>query len=108
MVEIYHALKKARFYISHDSRNWSASDKKEMLEALDTVLKREFKHSSKKQIMVDELELPARVVNALTREKITTVEQLAKMMPDDIRNIRNIGKKGIDEIAKALERKGIV
>lgn len=59
------------------------------------------------QTIIDELDLPTRVVNALLREKIETVEDLVKKGKDNLVNLKGFGKKSLDLIEKELEKLGI-
>jgi len=59
------------------------------------------------QTIIDELDLPTRVINALLREKIETVEDLVKKGRAEIINFKGVGKKSVDLIQKELEKLGI-
>lgn len=59
------------------------------------------------QTIIDELDLPTRVINALLQEKIETVEDLVKQGKANIINFRGVGKKSIDLVQKELEKLGI-
>jgi len=59
------------------------------------------------QTIIDELDLPTRVVNALLQQKVETVEDLVKRGRADIINLKGVGKKSIDLIQKELEKLGI-
>jgi len=52
---------------------------------------------------VMELDLPTRTLNALTAANIKTIGDLIKFSKEEIRSIRNIGNKGMEEIEKALK-----
>lgn len=51
---------------------------------------------------IDEMNLSVRTYNCLIRAGIRTVEELRVMGSDRIKNIRNIGKKGCNEIESKL------
>lgn len=59
------------------------------------------------QTIIDELDLPTRVVNALLREKIETVEDLVKAGRENIVNLKGVGKKSIELIQKELKKLGV-
>jgi DNA polymerase/3'-5' exonuclease PolX len=52
---------------------------------------------------IDVLELSVRVYNVLRRAGINTVEQLEEKTDHDLRKIRNLSHKGVDEIRRKLE-----
>ena len=59
------------------------------------------------QTIIDELDLPTRVINALLREKIETVEDLIKKGKDELVGLKGLGEKSLDLIHKELEKLGI-
>lgn len=59
------------------------------------------------QTIIDELDLPTRVINALLREKIETVEDLLKRGKEDLVGLKGVGRKSVDLIEKELEKLGI-
>jgi DNA-directed RNA polymerase subunit alpha len=59
------------------------------------------------QTIIDELDLPTRVINALLREKIETIEDLLKKDREVLINLKGVGKKSLDLIEKELEKLGI-
>lgn len=59
------------------------------------------------QTIIDELDLPTRVVNALLRENIETVEDLIKRGKEDLVGLKGVGRKSLDLIEKELEKLGI-
>ncbi len=56
------------------------------------------------QTIIDELDLPTRVINALLREGIETVEDLVKRGKDELVNLKGVGKKSLDLIEKELNK----
>lgn len=56
---------------------------------------------------IGELELSVRSYNCLKRAGINTVQDLLKKTPDELANVRNLGKKSIDEIYSKLEELGL-
>ena len=59
------------------------------------------------QTIIDELDLPTRVINALLREKIETVEDLLKRGKEDLVGLKGVGRKSVDLIEKELDKLGI-
>jgi len=59
------------------------------------------------KLSVEEIGLPTRVANALTRAGYETVEQLVKANKQDLVKVRNLGEKSLKIIAVALSEKGV-
>jgi DNA-directed RNA polymerase subunit alpha len=59
------------------------------------------------QTIIDELDLPTRVINALLREKIETVEDLLKRGKEELVGLKGVGRKSVDLIGKELDKLGI-
>ncbi len=59
------------------------------------------------QTIIDELDLPTRVINALLREKIETVEDLLKKGKSELVGLKGLGEKSLDLIHKELKKLGI-
>lgn len=59
------------------------------------------------RLSVEEIGLPTRVANALSRSGYDTVEKLVKADKDDLVKVRNLGEKSIDVINDALKEKGV-
>jgi len=59
------------------------------------------------EIIIDELNLPSRVINALLREKIETVADLIKVGRDRLMEMKGVGKKSIQLIEEELKKMGI-
>lgn len=59
------------------------------------------------EIIIDELNLPSRVINALLREKIETVADLMKVGRDKLMEMKGVGKKSIQLIEEELKKMGI-
>ena len=55
-------------------------------------------------IIIDELNLPSRVINALLRAKIETVADLIKVGKDELVGFKGVGKKSLSLIEKELLR----
>ncbi|MCL4363960.1 helix-hairpin-helix domain-containing protein, partial [Patescibacteria group bacterium] len=59
------------------------------------------------EIIIDELNLPSRVINALLREKIETVADLIKVGKDRLVEMKGVGKKSIQLIEDELKKMGV-
>lgn len=59
------------------------------------------------EIIIDELNLPSRVINALLRENIETVADLVKAGKEKLTNMKGVGKKSIELIDEELKKMGI-
>jgi len=58
-------------------------------------------------IIIDELNLPSRVINALLRENIETVADLIKVGREKLTNMKGVGKKSIELIEEELKKMNI-
>lgn len=56
---------------------------------------------------VEDLDLSARTINALTSAKLRTVGGLARKKESDIADIEGLGAKGVEEIKEILDNNGI-
>jgi DNA-directed RNA polymerase subunit alpha len=61
----------------------------------------------KKKVSVEDLPLPTRTMNALKKAEITKLAELAKKSEEDLLDIKNIGKKSIEEINELLEEENL-
>jgi DNA-directed RNA polymerase subunit alpha len=59
------------------------------------------------KLSVEEIGLPTRVANALTKAGFDTVDKLVGAQRVDLVRVRNLGEKSIDVIAAALKGKGV-
>lgn len=59
------------------------------------------------EVIIDELNLPSRVINALLREHIETVADLVKAGKEKLANMKGVGKKSIELIEEELKKMGI-
>lgn len=86
----------------------SGKDVKEAGEGLDSKIE-EIKNIDKKvyQTIIDELDLPTRVINALLREKIETIEDLLNKDKEILINMKGVGRKSLELVQKELEKLGI-
>jgi DNA-directed RNA polymerase subunit alpha len=57
-------------------------------------------------ILVEELLLQTRTINALKKSKINTLQELAKKTNEELEDIKNIGEKSLQEIKDLLEKEG--
>lgn len=57
-------------------------------------------------LMVEDLELPLRVLNCLRAENIRTVDHLCMWTEKSLARIPNLGKKGVLDIAHEMVRQG--
>lgn len=58
-------------------------------------------------LSVEEIGLPTRVANALSKAGYETVEKLVNAKVDDLTKVRNLGEKSISIISEALAQKGV-
>ena len=56
-------------------------------------------------ILIEELQLPVRAYNCLKRSGINSVDELLKYSQEDIKEIKNFGKKSAEEVFQALKTK---
>lgn len=56
------------------------------------------------ETIIDELNLPSRVINALLRENIETVADLVERGKEELTNLKGVGKKSIDLIVEELKK----
>lgn len=59
-----------------------------------------------KDIIIDELNLPSRVINALLRENIETIADLVKVGKDKLISVKGLGKKSFFLIEDELKKMG--
>lgn len=59
------------------------------------------------ETIIDELNLPSRVINALLREKIETVSDLVKRGKADLVGLKGVGRKSIDLIEDELKKMNV-
>jgi DNA-directed RNA polymerase subunit alpha len=64
-------------------------------------------HSKLDDIIIDELNLPSRVINALLRENIETVADLLKRGKENLVGLKGLGKKSMDLIDDELKKMGV-
>jgi len=59
------------------------------------------------EVVLEELHLPTRTINALKKAGIKTLGDLADRSEDDLLRVRNLGEKSIREILSLLEKEGL-
>ncbi len=87
-------------------QEWTKVEKEEDGEEAAMLLKNE-KASNSEKIAVEELPLPTRTINALKKQGIDTLDQLAGKSDEDLADIKNLGEKSVNEIKKLLKKEGL-
>ena len=59
------------------------------------------------KMVIEEMDLSVRSYNCLKRANIHTVEDLTKKSEDDMLNVRNLGRKSLDEVINKLHSYGL-
>lgn len=59
------------------------------------------------EMTVEELDLSVRSFNCLKRANINTVDELTKKTEEDMMNVRNLGKKSLEEVVDKLAELGL-
>jgi len=77
------------------------------IEKSEEEVKKESEDKKLYEIIIDELNLPSRVINALLRENIETVADLVKVGHEKLTNLKGVGKKSIELIEEELKKMGI-
>lgn len=105
------ALKQsATILAGHYSHMFSGKDVAQTIEgdAAQAESREEAKANAKLyETIIDELNLPSRVINALLRENIETVADLVKRGKDNLVGLKGVGRKSIDLIEEELKKMGI-
>lgn len=95
-----------RDFYAHIAENLNvAFEEEEVLEKVET--KTSEKSEKAKEILIDELNLATRTINALKKHNIKTLSDLAELDEDRLVSIRNLGEKSINEIKKLLKKEGL-
>lgn len=84
-------------------RNFIKFDKYEKRPVLPMPIPTEDREKQIYALSIEELDLSVRTYNCLKRANVTTVADILQLSSEDILQIRNIGKKVIDEIIEKLE-----
>lgn len=90
-------------YFSYISSNLQYNSSKETKENDVNKTKNEIEGKFS-EIIIDELNLPSRVINALIKEKIETVADLIKLGKEKLMNMKGVGKKSVDLIEQELKK----
>lgn len=103
------ALKQSSAIIGeHFTRMFSGKDVAQIeSEEAKEVAKEEKANAKIYETIIDELNLPSRVINALLRENIETVSDLVKRGKDNLVGLKGVGRKSIDLIEEELKKMGI-
>jgi DNA-directed RNA polymerase subunit alpha len=68
-------------------------------------MKRKTKSRKKETILIEELQLPVRAYNCLKRVGVNSLDDLLKYSQEDIKNIKNFGKKSALDVFTILKEK---
>jgi len=80
----------------------------ESADSMDTMIEKEDNPKERAlEMPIDELELSVRSFNCLKRANINTVEELTQKSEDDMMNVRNLGKKSLEEVKEKLADLGL-
>jgi len=103
------SLKQATLILSdHFNHLLSGKDNpKPKEERSEEEIKREKEDEKVYNTIIDELNLPSRVINTLLREKIETVGDLIEVGKDNLRKMKGVGKKSVDLIESELSKLNI-
>jgi DNA-directed RNA polymerase subunit alpha len=71
------------------------------------IEKDESKKEKVLEMPIEELELSVRSYNCLKRAAIATVEDLTNKSQNEMMNVRNLGKKSLDEVTNKLRALGL-
>ena len=83
-------------------------DLSEAAQTADIMIEKE--DNAKEKVLemnIDELELSVRSYNCLKRAGINTVEELTNRTPEDMMNVRNLGRKSLEEVLAKLKELGL-
>jgi DNA-directed RNA polymerase subunit alpha len=70
--------------------------------------KKKKKRNENYDLLIEEIEeVPLRLSNALKKAGYATVSDLAEASPEEIREVRNVGKKSIELLKEVLEEMGV-
>lgn len=58
--------------------------------------------AASEEVLVDELPLPTRTINALKRHGVENLRQLTEMSGEELADVKNLGEKSVNEIKKLL------
>jgi len=90
------------FFSRFASVELEVAEEKETESSLaETIIPTEFD-----DVIVEELPLPTRTINALKKADIGTLYKLSKKTEEELSDIKNLGEKSIKEIKKLLKKEG--
>lgn len=102
------ALKDAAQMVSaHFGHIFATDGKEQAAGALGSGTEQQTIDPKLKDIIIDELNLPSRVINALLRENIETVADLVAKGQSQLVGLKGVGKKSIDLIQDELRKMGV-
>ena len=102
------ALKQASVIMAnHFSHILSGKDKPETKDMEKEKKDNVASNQKLKEIIIDELDLPSRVINALLRENIETIDDLVKVGKEKLIDVKGLGKKSYSLIVEELKKMGI-
>src|SRR3989344_3200310 len=87
-----------------DGKEPEVDSSNKSMNVLDTNQKKDTKAE---ETIIDELDLPTRVINALLRENIETVWDLIERGRESLVDLKGVGRKSIDLIEKELQKLGL-
>jgi DNA-directed RNA polymerase subunit alpha len=97
----------SKILASHYEAMVEGKEKEESLSNESSVSVKAESNSPAYETIIDELNLPSRVINALLRENIETVADLVERGKEDLTNLKGVGKKSIDLIVDEVAKMGV-
>jgi DNA-directed RNA polymerase subunit alpha len=97
----------SKILASHYEAMVEGKEKEESLSNESSVSAKAESNSPAYETIIDELNLPSRVINALLRENIETVADLVERGKEDLTNLKGVGKKSIDLIVDEVAKMGV-
>lgn len=97
----------AKILSSHFTSMVDVKEKTEETKVDVEIKKNAEQNSPAYETIIDELNLPSRVINALLRENIETVSDLVERGKEDLTNLKGVGKKSIDLIVDEVAKMGV-
>jgi len=97
----------AQILTSHFDYLLSGKDEPKPKEEITAQQEKEKNDNRFTEIIIDELNLPSRVINALLREKVETVADLINIGKSKLAVMKGVGKKSIELIEEELKKLGI-
>jgi len=97
----------AKIIVAHFDYLFSGKDAPKPRVDLISQQEKEKENNRFSEIIIDELNLPSRVINALLREKVETVADLINVGKEKLITMKGLGKKSIELIEEELKKLGI-